>query len=74
MDEWISRQHTLLVVVQESQLQSDQHNVVENRVAMGLKGSGPFFQRSMTNKVLAGYVTRLCEINIDDVLLFLHYG
>jgi transposase InsO family protein len=30
MDEWISRQHTLLVVAQESQLQSDQHKVVEN--------------------------------------------
>ena len=35
-----------------------------NRVAMGL------FQRSMVNKVLAGYVTRICEIYIDDVLLF----
>ena len=41
-----------------------------NRVAMGFKGSGPFFQRSMGNKVLAGYVTRICEIYIDDVLLF----
>ena len=41
-----------------------------NRVAMGLKGSGPFFQRSMANKVLAGYVTRICDIYIDDVLLF----
>jgi len=30
MDEWIARQHTLLVVAQESQLQSDQHKVVEN--------------------------------------------
>ena len=29
MDEWISRQHTLLVVAQETQLQSDQHTVVE---------------------------------------------
>jgi hypothetical protein len=37
---------------------------------MGLKGSGPFFQRSMANKVLAGYVTRICEIYIDDVLPF----
>ena len=37
---------------------------------MGLKGSGPFFQRSMANKVLAGYVIRICEIYIDDVLLF----
>ncbi len=40
-----------------------------NRVAMGLKGSGPFFQRSMANKVLAGYITRICEIYIDDVLI-----
>jgi hypothetical protein len=24
----------------------------------------------MANKVLAGYVTRICEIYIDDVLLF----
>ena len=38
-----------------------------NRVAMGLKGS---FQRSMANNVLQGYVTRICEIYIDDVLLF----
>ena len=30
MDEWISRQHTLLVVAQENQLQSDQHQLVEN--------------------------------------------
>jgi len=30
MDEWVSRQHTLLVVAQETQLQSDQHKVVEN--------------------------------------------
>ena len=37
---------------------------------MGLKGSGPFFQRGMANKVLTGYVTRICEICIDDVLLF----
>jgi hypothetical protein len=30
MDKWVSRQHTLLVVAQETQLQSDQHKVVEN--------------------------------------------
>ena len=29
MDEWISRQHTLLIVAQEHQLQTDQHKVVE---------------------------------------------
>jgi hypothetical protein len=39
------------------------------RVTMGLKGSGPFFQRSMSSKVLAGYVTRIYEIYIDDVLV-----
>jgi hypothetical protein len=30
LDEWISRQHTLLTVVQEHLLQTDQHKVVEN--------------------------------------------
>ena len=30
MDEWISRQHTLLIVAQENQQQSDQHRLVEN--------------------------------------------
>ena len=40
-----------------------------NRVVMGLKGSGLFFQRSMANKVLAGYVTRICDIYIDDVFI-----
>jgi hypothetical protein len=30
MDEWISRQQTILVAAQEHQLQSDQHKVVEN--------------------------------------------
>jgi hypothetical protein len=30
LDEWISRQHTLLLVAQEHQLQADQHKVVEN--------------------------------------------
>ena len=34
MDEWISRQHTLLVVAQETQFQSDQHKVVENDAAI----------------------------------------
>ena len=36
---------------------------------MGLKGAGSFFQRSMANKVLTGYVTRICEIHIDDLLV-----
>ena len=41
-----------------------------NRVAMGLKGFDSFFRRSMANNVLAGYVTRICVLYIDDVLLF----
>ena len=39
------------------------------RVAMGLKGAGPYFQRSMQNKVLNGLVYEICEIYIDDVLI-----
>ena len=35
----------------------------------GLERLWPFFQRSMANNVLAGYVTRICEIYIDDVLI-----
>ena len=34
----------------------------------GLKGSGPYFQRSMSNTVLAGLVYHICELYIDDVL------
>ena len=34
MDEWISRQHTSLVVAQENQLKSDQHQLVENDLAI----------------------------------------
>ncbi len=30
MDEWISRLHTLLIVAQENQLKSDQHQLVES--------------------------------------------
>ena len=39
------------------------------RVAMGLKGAGPYFQCSMLNTVLAGLVYRICELYIDDVLI-----
>ena len=30
LDEWNSRQHTLLILAEEHQLQTDQHKVVEN--------------------------------------------
>jgi hypothetical protein len=36
---------------------------------MGLNGSGPYFQRSMSNTVLAGLVYQICELYIDDVLI-----
>jgi hypothetical protein len=36
---------------------------------MGLKGVGPYFQRSMSNTVLAGLVYQICELYIDDVLI-----
>jgi len=38
------------------------------RVAMGLKGSGHFFQRSIANKVLVGYVTNIYEVYIDVLI------
>ena len=39
------------------------------RVAMGLKGSGPYFQRSMANTVLTDLIFHICELYIDDVLI-----
>ena len=36
---------------------------------MGLKGTGPYFQRCMASKVLAGLIYRICELYIDDVLI-----
>jgi len=39
------------------------------RVAMGLKGSSPYFQRSMASIVLAGLGYKICEIYIDDELI-----
>jgi len=36
---------------------------------MGLKGSGTYFQRCMSNTVLTGRVYQICELYIDDVLI-----
>ena len=36
---------------------------------MRLKGAGPYFQRSMSSKVLAGLVYLICELYIFDVLI-----
>jgi hypothetical protein len=36
---------------------------------MGLKGYGPYFQRSMSNTVLTDLVYHICELYIDDVLI-----
>ena len=38
-------------------------------VAIGLKGSSPYFHRSMKNTVLNGLVYEICEIYIDEVLI-----
>ncbi len=38
-------------------------------MAIGLKGSGPYFQRSMSNTVLTDLVYHICELYIDDVLI-----
>ena len=39
------------------------------RVAIGMKGAGPYFQRSMSNTVLAGLVYQISELYKDDVLI-----
>jgi hypothetical protein len=36
---------------------------------MGLKGSGPYFQRSMSSTVLAGLEYQICKLYIDDILI-----
>ena len=40
------------------------------RVPFGLKGSPAFFQRAMVTEVLAGLVGVICEVYIDDVLIY----
>ncbi len=40
------------------------------RVAMGLKGAPSYFQRGMIQEVLFGLVCFICEIYMDDVLIY----
>ena len=40
------------------------------RVAMGLKGAGGYFQRSMATIVLAGLIYIICELYLDDCIIY----
>ena len=40
------------------------------RVAMGLKGAPSYFQQLMTTVVLAGLVMIICEVYLDDIIVF----
>ena len=40
------------------------------RLAMGLRGAAPYFQRTLATIVLAGLMYAICELYIDDVLTF----
>ena len=41
-----------------------------NRVAMGLKGAGPWFQGVLAALVLLGLLYFICELYIDDLLIY----
>ena len=40
------------------------------RVPMGLKGAPAYFQRIMATVVLAGLIYKICEIYLDDVIVY----
>ena len=40
------------------------------RVPMGLKGAPSYFQRMMATIVLAGLVERVCEVYLDDIIIY----
>jgi len=40
------------------------------RVPMGLKGAGAYYQRVMASVVLLGWIYSICELYLDDVLIF----
>jgi hypothetical protein len=41
-----------------------------NRVPMGVKLAANFFQKTMATYVLLGLLFQICEVYIDDVLVF----
>jgi hypothetical protein len=41
-----------------------------NRVPMGLKAAGSYFQRTMATQVLRGLIHNVCECYLDDVITF----
>jgi hypothetical protein len=40
------------------------------RLPMGLKGAPAYFQSAMATEVLGGLVMNICEIYLDDVIVF----
>ena len=40
------------------------------RVPFGLKGAPSYFQKMMTTVVLAGLIMVICEVNIDDIIIY----
>ena len=41
-----------------------------NRVAMGLCGAPSYFQEAMATEVLAGLLYEICEVYLDDIIVF----
>jgi hypothetical protein len=41
-----------------------------NRVPMGIKGAPTYFQRVMATQVLDGFIHAICELYIDDCIVF----
>ena len=47
------------------------HGLYEwNRVAMGLTGAPGYFQRAMATEVLHGLLYTICELYLDDIIVF----
>ena len=40
------------------------------RVPMGLKGAPSHFQQQMATKVLANLIYRICELYLDDIIVY----